>query len=226
MRTPLVFAVIVFLAWAGVGLAGPLADTKHDLYKTIKTSDTDETCIFCHTSHGGASGGAAPLWNQALTSVGLTWVPVTTVRGTALPTDVTTAAIEGSRACLSCHDGTVAVGSVLVNQSAGSAAARTLNVTGADITVEKLSSGSQAYINPTHSEKRDHPLAIPKPAAEAGFTNYVPSDGGTGVWYRKSSNNLQYVQCQSCHEPHDDSVAPFLLISNAAGAICKSCHDK
>lgn len=226
MKNILVFAAILLLAWAGVGIAGPLANTNHNLYKTIKSSDTDETCIFCHISQGGASGGVAPLWNQALTSVGLTWVPLTTVRGTALPSDVTTAAIEGSRACLSCHDGTVAEGSVLVYQSAGSGASRTLSVSGADATAGNLSSGSQPYIDPTHLEKRDHPLATPKPAAGAGFTNYVTSDGGTGVWYRKSSNNIQYVQCQSCHEPHDDTVAPFLLISNAASAICKSCHDK
>jgi predicted CXXCH cytochrome family protein len=230
MKKILVFAAILLLARVGVGIAGPLANTKHDLHTgstaAIKaTSPTvDDTCVFCHTTHNGTPGGAAPLWNHALGSAVLKWAPTTTVRGTTLPTDITSAALEGTRACMSCHDGTVALGSVLVYYNGTTSGPTTFTVTGTNTTGGKLASTSKAYMDPTHMEK-NHPLGVPKPAAKAGFSSYVASDGGTGVWYRTSSDNNQYVECQSCHDPHNTTVMPFLRISNAGGAICSSCHN-
>lgn len=232
MEKVLFFAAMLLLMQVGVGIAGPLANTKHDLHTgstaAIKaTSPTvDDTCVFCHTTHNGTPGGAAPLWNHALTSATLRWSPTTTVRGTTLPTDITSAALEGTRACMSCHDGTVALGSVLVyyNSSTDTSGPMTFTVTGTNTTGGKLASTSLSYMDPTHMEK-NHPLGVPKPAAKPGFSNYVASDGGTGVWYRTSSDNNQYVECQSCHDPHNTTVMPFLRISNAGGAICSSCHN-
>ncbi len=230
MKKILVFAAILLLAQVSVGIAGPLLNTKHDLHTgstaAIKaTSPTvDDTCVFCHSTHNGTPGGAAPLWNHTLGSTALKWAPTTTVRGTTLPTDITSAALEGTRACMSCHDGTVALGSVLVYYNGTASGPANFTVTGTNTSGNMLTSGSKAYMDPTHMEK-NHPLGVPLPAAKPGFSSYVASDGGTGVWYVTSSNNLQYVQCQSCHDPHNTTVMPFLRISNAGGAICSSCHN-
>jgi predicted CXXCH cytochrome family protein len=230
MKKILVFAAILLLAQVGVGNAGPLLNTKHDLHTgstaaiTATSPVVNDTCVFCHTTHSGTPGGAAPLWNHTLTTSTLTWAPATTVRGTTLPTNLTLPALEGSRACMSCHDGTVALGSVLVYYNGTASGPATFTVTGTNTTAGKLASTSKAYMDPTHMEK-NHPLGVPLPAAKAGFSSYVASDGGTGVWYVTSSNNLQYVQCQSCHDPHNTAVMPFLRISNVGGAICSSCHN-
>ena len=34
------------------------------------------------------------------------------------------------------------------------------------------------------------------------------------------------VECASCHDPHDNSNAPFLVMANTASALCLTCHDK
>lgn len=230
MKKILVFAAILLLAWAGVGIAaGPLANTKHDLHSGSTATITaptgaDDTCVFCHTSHSGSPGGGAPLWNHTLTAQALKWAPTTTVRGTTLPTDVTLPALEGTRACMSCHDGTVALGSVLVYYSGGVSGPTTFSVSGTGTTAGKLTAVSKSYIDPGHMEK-NHPLGVPKPGTKVGFSDFVAADGGTGVWYRTSSDSNQYVQCQSCHNPHTNASAPFLRISNAGGAICSSCHN-
>lgn len=35
-----------------------------------------------------------------------------------------------------------------------------------------------------------------------------------------------YVECASCHDPHSDTNATFLRISNTGSAVCLSCHVK
>ena len=229
MRKILVFAMFLLLAWVGVGMAGPLANTKHDLHTGSTapihaTAGVDDTCVFCHTVHNGSPGGGAPLWNHTLTTRTLTWAPLTTVRGTTLPTTITAPALEGTRACMSCHDGTVALGSVLVFYNGTSSGPANFAITGPNTSANMLTNTSKSYMDPSHMEK-NHPLGVSKPAAKAGFSNYVAADAGTGVWYRTSTDNNQYVQCQSCHDPHNTAVMPFLRISNVGGAICSSCHN-
>ena len=34
------------------------------------------------------------------------------------------------------------------------------------------------------------------------------------------------VQCASCHDPHDNTNAPFLRKTNTASALCSTCHQK
>jgi predicted CXXCH cytochrome family protein len=74
------------------------------------TTNTTEICVFCHTPHGADQTAYAPLWNRMQTSASFTrfsnlnrWsfdsqeAPVGSV----------------SIACLSCHDGTQAVGTLI-----------------------------------------------------------------------------------------------------------------
>lgn len=219
MKKVFVFAVILFLAFGGVAMAQKLTNSKHDLSSTSSASikgDATEICVYCHTPHHqGTVGTGSPLWNHTLTTTDLTWSQSTTVRGTSLPATITTVALEGARACLSCHDGTIALGSVLEGGP--------FTVSGTGTTSGKLSSA--AKIDTTKMET-NHPVGVPKPSGKTGFSDFVASDGNTGVWYRKSSTGAtEYVQCQSCHNPHLTTNTPFLRISNSGSAICKSCHD-
>ncbi|MBN4058944.1 cytochrome c3 family protein [bacterium AH-315-J04] len=35
------------------------------------------------------------------------------------------------------------------------------------------------------------------------------------------------VECTSCHDPHNQSGAPYMLVkSNARSALCLTCHKK
>ena len=67
-------------------------------------------CTFCHAPHSGL-GGVTPLWNQTLSSQTYTPYTSTTYKQTG-----NTQPVLGvtSSLCLSCHDGTVAVGQTAV----------------------------------------------------------------------------------------------------------------
>lgn len=219
MKKVLVFAAVMVLAWAGGSWAASMSNSKHDLSSGSTAAikgDTDQICVYCHVPHHGSPGGGRPLWNHTLTTTNLAWSPAATVRGTTLPTDITSAALEGPRACLSCHDGSVALGSVIEGGP--------FNVTGNNTSGGALANTSDAFIDVTAMEE-NHPVGVQRPSAATGFTDFKTADGGTGVWYRTSSDATDYVACQSCHNPHLTTNAPFLRISNSASAICKSCHD-
>src|SRR6202166_3903223 len=70
------------------------------------TSQGSLGCTFCHAPHSGL-GGVTPLWNQTLSKATYTPYSSTTYveQGNTQPTLGVTSSL-----CLSCHDGTVAVG--------------------------------------------------------------------------------------------------------------------
>ena len=85
---------------------------------------TTEVCVFCHTPHGATQadhGGTplrAPLWNRQLCRRAQTYTVYDLVlarRGRRSPGQLGNDAPAGSsKLCLSCHDGTLAIGSVNV----------------------------------------------------------------------------------------------------------------
>ncbi|MCG2722915.1 MAG: hypothetical protein L6290_13020, partial [Thermodesulfovibrionales bacterium] len=89
-------------------------DTKHNLSVSgpgdVKAVSETQICIFCHAPHNASP--AQPLWNHELSAV-VNYINYTSStlqsyrEGEAPP-------IDGySKLCLSCHDGTVAIGSVV-----------------------------------------------------------------------------------------------------------------
>src|SRR5512138_3110561 len=72
---------------------------------TVKASSESEICIFCHTPHNTNPTG--PLWNRA--DQGSNYILYTSSTTQASPGQPDGA----SFLCLSCHDGTIALGDVL-----------------------------------------------------------------------------------------------------------------
>jgi predicted CXXCH cytochrome family protein len=200
----------------GSVIAAPMAGGLHDLSSTstgANKSDTqDQLCAFCHVPHNSQPAVSRPLWSHTMTTQNLTWAPVATVRGTTLPTSITGAALAGSRACMSCHDGTVALGDLL-NGSGGLVSGANVDAMG------KLTTGPN-FLNPLAMES-NHPLGVTQPAPIAGFTGFKTPAENSAVNYDASG----YVQCGSCHNPHDNTFAPFLKVENTGSAICVTCHD-
>ena len=113
----LLLALLAELAFA----QALVKDTKHNLSATAITNPiraaaggTTEICVFCHTPHGASTSGQ--LWNRALSTA--TYTPYTSdyLTGLGYPT---AALGNSSRLCLSCHDGTVALGSVFNTPGSG-----------------------------------------------------------------------------------------------------------
>ena len=107
MKTSLL-AIYLLLATVLTLGAETVVNSKHNLSAsgpgTIKATAESEICIFCHTPHNASP--AAPLWNRA--SSGAVYVPYDSPSLTANPGQPT----GSSRLCLSCHDGTLALGMV------------------------------------------------------------------------------------------------------------------
>lgn len=192
-------------AVAGLFFAGAASaqidGSVHD-FRTELTGNTD-LCAFCHTPHDAdATISEAPLWDHALTTKTYTSVYTSGTMDVTMSGDTTTYGI--SRLCLSCHDGVTGVDSY-----GGVTGTNTMqSVTGWD-TVGANYQGVDI--------SQEHPISIPPTDAEVRNT---PSNTATAYF----GGN---VECASCHDVHDQSGQPSLLVmDNAGSAMCLSCHQK
>lgn len=109
-------------AWAGI------AESVHNLGITgtgpsanggarNQFTGTAEICVFCHTPHGGDSSAAVPLWNRNLGSSArfMTYDQLGTSTFDAKIADVGSVSL----ACLSCHDGSFALDSMINEPGSG-----------------------------------------------------------------------------------------------------------
>jgi predicted CXXCH cytochrome family protein len=188
------------------------------------TGGTDQVCVFCHTPHAGGSGGA-PLWNRQ-TAPG----PYTMYNSTFSPTmDMTVAGTpQGvSAACLSCHDGAIAF-DVLVNAQTSASGVYNYTAGGADAGYTFTGADSMTGRGlPTEfgtNLTNQHPISVTyDPVQDVQFNAAASVTSAGLVLYGASANQ---VECGSCHNPHQTANVPFLRISNAASAMCTTCHIK
>jgi cytochrome c5 len=98
---------------------GSIANTRHNLtvdfspsqsFMNLGRNDYGAICVYCHTPHGANKQIGAPLWNRTVNPGQYTIYDKPTTLNLAgrmsLPG-------PGSLTCLSCHDGTIAIDSVL-----------------------------------------------------------------------------------------------------------------
>jgi predicted CXXCH cytochrome family protein len=197
-----VFSVAVMLLACGSSVVGNVAQTKHNLSASgpgsVKTTETTAICVFCHTPHSAAP--LAPLWNKNVgPMVYTTYSSSTLVSAPGQPDGA-------SKLCLSCHDGTIAIGSI-----------RNPDMT---FTMENTSGGLLTGSSDLGSDlSNDHPVSF-VPQSSPELVNPAPGDP---VAYDAASGKLQ---CTSCHDPHNDLYSGFLVKSNIGSAVCKTCHHK
>lgn len=257
-------ALIAMLLPADDAGAQTIRNTKHDLSSGstggLAFSGTAEVCVFCHTPHGAATG-TAPLWNKTLPSAAYQ-VYSTTVSSTMdapLATDgIAASPSVGSVSigCLSCHDGSLAMNSVINAPGSGlTNAAFTAGTWTPALPGGRMAAG---VANLGLDLRNDHPIGMHYcgggPTVAAPGTACVDPDfraplnaaiGGTTVfWVETGGNTTRHktdmilynrvfaggaapaVECGSCHDPHTNANTTFLRLSNAASALCLSCHVK
>lgn len=209
-------AVALLATGSSVFAADDVTNSKHNLSATagggpVTASSETGICVFCHTPHN-ASMTAKPLWNRTINTTGYSMYDASwgTVVGAvdSQPGGV-------SAACLSCHDGTLALDAILNPPGAVTPAtfADDNAMAGTEAGEEMLAS-SNAMLG--QDMRNDHPISIAFDAGNAGFE--TPT-AGAKIYNGK-------VECGSCHNPHDDSNVPFLRIANTASALCLDCHVK
>ena len=179
-----------------------IANTKHNLSVTgpgdIKALTETRICVFCHTPHNATP--RTPLWNKALDPINYDVYASSTLHVTpAQPTGP-------SRLCLSCHDGTVALGAVL--SPAGG-----IEMSGA------ITPGRTSYFGT--SLKGHHPFSFSYNSAT--INTEIVQIPPPGLHFYGSGN---IVHCTTCHDPHDNTFGKFLLMDNRYSALCTQCHVK
>ena len=205
LKSVLVLAVAVLSVSLVAGTASAvITGSKHDFSGEAWNSGSDEVCNVCHTPHNADATPLAPLWNHE-SSVG-PWTPYADTNGTLDATDVADPS-GASKACLSCHDGTVAL------DSYGGVTGGT-NITGSDLLSADLSN--------------DHPISFTYDSAlqtaDGGLND--PTSLGNGVQLFGAGNDQ--VECSSCHDVHNGAgvVGQLLVSTNSGSALCLTCHAK
>ena len=77
--------------------------------RNVQATSESQICAFCHTPHKGTQQARAPIWNRKLS--GATYTPYTSSSIDAIDLGQPN---TKSKLCLSCHDGTLAIGAVNV----------------------------------------------------------------------------------------------------------------
>ena len=185
-----------------------VAATKHNLSVSgpgaVKAATEAQICVFCHTPHNASP--AAALWNRRNPTTTYTPYSSSTTRGSAGQPN------GASLLCLSCHDGTIALGEVLSR-------ATPITMAGA---VTTMPAGAGRLGTDLGD---DHPVSFAYTAALASQRNgeLVNPAALTGRVKLDASGQLQ---CTSCHDAHDNSYGKFLVMANVASALCTTCHLK
>ena len=241
--------LVAFLFLTPVILFAGIKNTKHNLSisgpGTVKAIGETQICVFCHTPHG-SDPVDAPLWNRSMPVSAYTMYSSDYLRRTGYPTPPelgSTSGVPGtiSRQCLSCHDGTVAIGEI--TNAPGSGLRDDISMTGVEADGTMLNT-SNAFIS-TNLGKH-HPVGI-----QFGAAMEMPTLSGDHNSSTERGNELEstvnvtsaglvfrsypsypgvYVECTTCHDPHKEN-GKFLRISvgthgQNVATTCITCHVK
>lgn len=209
MKIAPILRLVVLLPALGVVAHAPaaLVDTRHNLSASgpgaVRAVSETQVCIFCHAPHNSAP--TAPLWNRR--APGSTYTPYASSTQRALTGQPTGASLL----CLSCHDGTIALGDVLTR-------AAPISMSGG---VTMMPAGA-SRLGTDLSD--DHPISFAYTATLSTTRGELANPATLTGRVRLDATGR--LQCTSCHDPHDDTNGKFLVVPNVASALCQTCHLK
>jgi len=222
-KIPVIAAAITALLLAAGGLhadrVSEIASTKHNFSITgpgaLKSTTESEVCVFCHTPHGASNALAAPLWNRRLSGQTYTVYESSSLDAQTIAGQLLDQPSGSSKLCLSCHDGTLAIGTVNVKAGQQNQTIALSN-TGPGGTMPPGAGTTTGFTRNLGTDLRgDHPLSVtydsnlarrdgelrdpatnPHIAMRApGFRPGVPLEP-TGL------TGQGQLQCGTCHDPH------------------------
>lgn len=172
----------------------------HDIKSTVE----GRICIYCHAPHHATS--VTPLWSRQLSDKTYDlYKPANMVATVQQPRGP-------SRLCLSCHDGTIALGLL----------------SGSTVLDPSLTSFSAMPREPDPRKNPDlgtdlsddHPISFeytPKPELQ--------NPAVLGLKGIKLDQDI-YVECTTCHNPHNNLNGNFLVanVDTQHDALCVICH--
>jgi len=187
--------------------SGSVVNTPHNLSSfgpgSVRAASEEQICIFCHATHNASP--IQPLWNRMM--------PITAY---SVYTSDSLDAVPGqptgaSKLCLSCHDGTIAIGSVVSRD-------QTIQMAGGITTIPSGSSNLGTDLSD------DHPISFRYDSTLVGEDPRLVDPGSLPPEVPLDHNGE--LQCTSCHDAHDNSFGDFLVMPNVASSLCYACHQQ
>jgi hypothetical protein len=182
----------------------------------IKAVSETEVCKFCHVPHNALE--PSPLWGHALSEAVYATPEVSKGRGAR---EAAPQPDGSSRLCLSCHDGTVALGDIAGER-------RPIKMVGDS----RLPPRARGFIGTDLTGS--HPISFVVPD---GDPNEGPTDLDTRLrplsavtadpQIRLDSHGK--MQCTTCHDAHSDQhyqegSVPHFWVKPSVSEVCLTCH--
>lgn len=230
---------------ARAGVVGSVHDFSQASWSVSTGSDPNTVCGVCHTPHH-ASATVGPLWGHDVNFSG-TWQMY---GGSSSPGAHVSAAVlnvtvpnPSSLACLSCHDGVVAINaygdSTALNRAnpqyiTNSAAVSFDQGTHQNLTHSHPISFSYSQVWGQKQNEYFNPASSVLQPDSGVFNANGNSPTIAGILLDSAGN----VECSSCHDVHNQVGSPYSISGNskllkiygtASGTgslLCRSCHNK
>lgn len=169
----------------------------------VRAAIEDQVCIFCHTPHKATP--VRPLWNRVMPVDGYNIYSSRSLDAeTGQPTG-------NSKMCLSCHDGTIAIGSVQSRTSP-------ISMVGGVTTIP-----TDRRSNLTTDLSDDHPVSFRYDSTLASRDPRIKDPAL--IPHEAALDAGGELQCTTCHNAHDNSRGKFLVLANDRSQLCLSCHQ-
>lgn len=236
-----VAAALALFGFGGVAQAQittAITGTGHDLSAMGGAVPNQEICVYCHTPHGADTAASAPLWNRNI-AAGPNYTRYS---------DLNTATLQGSEApvgsvslaCLSCHDGTQAMDTIINAPGQGTGTF----TSDPGFTIQGKDGGLVNNLALIGTDLRnDHPISIQYGGGGITADNptAAPNDSGgyrtpqtaeintNRVWWLPSVQNGEITLGQ----PRQRTDIFLYTRTDVSGAVgtpqptveCGSCHD-
>jgi len=198
------------------GVAGTLHNLSTSGPGDIRSLTETEVCKFCHVPHSAEE--PVPLWGHALSQAQYS---VPELRAGRVAAEPAPQPDGSSRLCLSCHDGTVALGDI-----AGEA--RPIPMAGG----QRLGRGRPGYLGTDLSGS--HPISFVIRDLDAAVLDTDSDMGFRPLGSIQSDPQVRLdaagkMQCTTCHDPHSDRFyeadrVPHFWVKATVSEVCLTCH--
>jgi predicted CXXCH cytochrome family protein len=225
------------MAWTGASAqVSGISNTPHNLSPTGPGNKFNgaaanaEICAFCHTPHGSNDTVSAPLWNRVNGSATYTTYSSTnstTIDGAVAPVG------SVSIACLSCHDGTQAMDTV-INQPGSDGYSAGGARMGADTDWSVSATMPAGIANLGGDLTNDHPIGIQYGGGDIAGTGLTPKDPDFKAPATSGTGNAQVWWVDTTGGTADREKTDMILYSRNETTVaggrqpfveCASCHD-
>lgn len=200
--------------------ASEISGTLHNLSVSgpgpIKSQVETEICRFCHIPHNAEI--PSPLWTHKMSEA---QYKVPSIRTASGALEQVPQPDGSSRLCLSCHDGTVALGDVTGRR-------QPIPLSGTN----RFTPAHSGYIGTDLTGS--HPISFVYPKQSPGPSGNGADMGTRSLGEIKDISAVRLdgegkMQCTTCHDPHSDQyyksgLVPHFWVKPTFDGVCLACH--